>query len=249
MKKYKLLSIVSFVGIGILGAAFVYNIVFALGVGIAPFLPVNVIIFFLPLIVGLFLVPYGLKSGNRQLIYIGNMVGLVSGAALSYQIARLCFTTTPGLLISAFSVWTLLVLAGSLTMMAYSKKADFRPIHDILSLIPLAGIGASLLTTLIVQIVLSIRFASGIPFGNYVSVGLAFVALAPVAFFVFVLRDEARLVKLEVPEYVRPVREPAKAKPVEEPKPKTSGKKANKAAAKPEVVKPEEVKPEESPKA
>ena len=133
-------------------------------------------------------------------------------------------------------------------MMAYSKKADFRPIHDIVSLVSLGGIGASLLTTLIVQIVLSVRFASGIPFGSYVSVGLAFIALAPVAFFVFVLRDEARLVKLEVPEYVRPVREPAKAKPVAEPKPKAASKKA-KATAKAEEAKPEEAKPEESPKA
>lgn len=243
MKTYKLLSIVSFVGIGILGATFLYNIFFALGIGAAPFLPVNVVIFFLPLIAGLFLVPYGLKGGNRQLIYIGNMVGLVASAALSYQIARLCFNTTPGLIITAVSVWTLIVLAGSLTMMAYSKKADFRPIHDILSLVALGGVGASILTTFIVQLVLSIRSASGIPFGAYVSVAFSFVAITPVVFFVFVLRDEARLVKLEVPEYVRPVREPAAAKPVAEAKPKTSSKKAK------PVAKEEQAKPEESPKA
>lgn len=243
MKTYKLLSIVSFVGIGILGVAFLYNIIFGLATQTAPFLPVNVVIFFLPLIAGLFLVPYGLKSGNRQLIYIGNMIGLVASAALSYQIARLCFNTTPGLIITAVSVWTLIVLAGSLTMMAYSKKADFRPIHDILSLVALGGVGASILTTFIVQLVLSIRSASSIPFGAYVSVAFSFIAIAPVVFFVFVLRDEARLVKLEVPEYVRPVREPVAAKPVAEAKPKTSSKKAK------PVAKEEEAKPEESPKA
>lgn len=243
MKTYKLLSIVSFIGIGILGVAFLYNIIFGLATQTAPFLPVNVVIFFLPLIAGLFLVPYGLKSGNRQLIYIGNMIGLVASAALSYQIARLCFNTTPGLIITAVSVWTLIVLAGSLTMMAYSKKADFRPIHDILSLVALGGVGASILTTFIVQLVLSIRFASGVPFLSYVSVALSFVAIAPAVFFVFVLRDEARLVKLEVPEYVRPVREPVASKPVVEAKPKTSSRKAK------PVAKEEEIKPEESPKA
>ena len=212
MKNHKTLSLISFIGMGILGLAFVYNIIFAMASGLAAALTVNIAVFFLPIIIALFLVPYGLKKESKQLIYIGNMIGVVSAGVLSYQLARLCFTSTPGLIIVLTTVWPFLLLAGSLTMMAYSKKADFKPIHTILSIVALGGAIASVLTNTIYSLVISIQVSSGLPFGDYVSIGLTFLALAPVAFFAFALKDEARLVKLDVPEWVKPV------KPAPEPK-------------------------------
>jgi len=220
MKNHKTLLLISFIGMGILGLTFVYNIIFALATNRAPAITVNIAIFFLPMLIALFLVPYGLKKESRQLIYVGNMLGVVSAGLLSYQLARLCFTTTPGLIILLTTVWSLILLAGSLTMMAYSKKADFTPIHIILTIVALVGVAASVITNLTFSLVNSIRISSGIPFGNYVSIGLAFLAIAPIVFFTFTLKDEARLVKLEVPEWVKPV----KAAPAPKAEPKVDNK-------------------------
>lgn len=243
MKNHKLLSLVSIIGMGVLGLSFVYNIIFALAAGIAPAITLNIAIFFLPIIIALFLVPYGLKKESRKTIYIGNMMGVVSASVLSYQLARLCFTDTIGLVILLTTICPLLALAGSLTMMAYSKKADFTPVHNIVTLVALGGVVASLLTNLIFSIVISVRFSSGIPFGSYVSIGMAFLAMAPVAFFAFALRGEARLVKLEVPEWVKPVR-PAPA-PKPEPTPKAKPVQESSKAEKKEVEPKEELPPVE----
>ncbi|MDY0345922.1 MAG: hypothetical protein RBR44_05160, partial [Bacilli bacterium] len=62
MKNHKTLLLISFIGMGILGLAFIYNIIFALATNLAPAITVNIAIFFLPMLVALFLVPYGLKK-------------------------------------------------------------------------------------------------------------------------------------------------------------------------------------------
>jgi len=254
MKNHKLLSLVSIIGMGVLGLSFVYNIIFALAAGIAPAITLNIAIFFLPIIIALFLVPYGLKKESRKTIYIGNMIGVVSASILSYQLARLCFTDTIGLVILLTTICPLLALAGSLTMMAYSKKADFTPVHNIVTIVALGGVIASLLTNLIFSIVISVRLSTGLPFGSYVSIGMAFLAMAPVVLFAFALKDEARLVKLEVPEWVKPVRPApaAKPEPTLKAEPTKESSKAEKKKAEPKEdilpVEPSE-KSEETPKA
>jgi hypothetical protein len=127
--------------------------------------------------------------------------------------------------------------------MAYAKKVDFTPIHVILTFVALAGVVGSLITNTVFSIVFSVRLSSGIPFGEYISIGLAFIAMAPVAFLIFALKGQARLVKLEVPEWVKPVKPaPApKAEPALEPK-------VEAPEEKPAVEEPAENK-EEAPKA
>ncbi|MDD4303857.1 MAG: hypothetical protein PHE91_04875, partial [Bacilli bacterium] len=71
MKNHKVLSIIAFVGLGILGLVFLYNFIFALAADIDPVLPMEAMVFALPIAVGLLLVPYAVKSQNRKLIYIG----------------------------------------------------------------------------------------------------------------------------------------------------------------------------------
>jgi hypothetical protein len=139
-------------------------------------------------------------------------------------------------------------------MMAYSKKADFTPVHNIVTIVALGGVIASLLTNLIFSIVISVRLSTGLPFGSYVSIGMAFLAMAPVVLFAFALKDEARLVKLEVPEWVKPVRPApaAKPEPTLKAEPTKESSKAEKKKAEPKEdvlpVEPSE-KSEETPKA
>ncbi len=83
---------------------------------------------------------------------------------------------------------------------------------------------------------------------------MAFLAMAPVVLFAFALKDEARLVKLEVPEWVKPVRPApaAKPEPTLKAEPTKESSKAEKKKAEPKEdvlpVEPSE-KSEETPKA
>ena len=78
MKNHKVLSIISFVGLGLIGLIFLYNFIFALAADIDPVLPMEAMVVTLPLAIGLLLVPYAVKTENRQLIYIGYMISVIS---------------------------------------------------------------------------------------------------------------------------------------------------------------------------
>ena len=130
MKNHKVLSIISFVGLGLIGLIFLYNFIFALAADIDPVLPMEAMVVTLPLAIGLLLVPYAVKTENRQLIYIGNMISVISSLVFVYQTGRLCLAGLSGTLNVALlisMIWPLVMLATSLTMMAYYKKADFAP--------------------------------------------------------------------------------------------------------------------------
>ena len=72
---------------------------------------------------------------------------------------------------------------------------------------------------------------------------MAFLAMAPVVLFTFALRDEARLVKLEVPEWVKPVHPAPAAKP--EPAPKAEPAKESSKAEKKKAEPKDELPPVE----
>lgn len=246
MRSNKLLPLLSYLGIAVLAFGFLYNFIYALAADIDPVIPAEAMIFALPMAVGLFLVPYGLKGENRLLIYVGNVISVVSAMLLVFQTGRLCFDGVSGIPNVAFlltMVWPLLMLLASLTMMAFYKKVDFRPIHNIVTLVGLGGVALSALVTLLIMIIWSVQFSSFLVFLSLFPTLLNFVAIAPVVLLAFLLKNEARLVKLEVPEWVKPVK-PAPAPKVEpalEPK-------VEAPEEKPAVEEPAENK-EEAPKA
>ena len=223
MKNHKVLLTVGFIGLGLLGLVFLYNFIFALAQpAVGTVLTVETMVFALPIAVGLLLVPYAFKTGNRKLIYIGNMINIASSLAFVYQTARLCLVglndaLAVALLISM--VWPLMALATSLTMMAFMKKADFKPIHNVVLIVSFIGIILSFLITALTMLVVSIRNSNALVFGaSLLPTLFVFLSVAPVVFMAFALKDEARLVQLEVPEWVKPVK-PAptpKAKPQKE---------------------------------
>lgn len=221
MKNHKVLLTVGFIGLGLLGLVFLYNLIFALAANIDPVLPVEAMVFALPIAVGLLLVPYAFKTGNRKLIYIANMINIASSLAFVFQTARYCLAGLSGSLTVALlisMVWPLMALATSLTMMAFLKKADFKPIHNIALIVSFIGIIVSILITALTMLVVSIRNNNGLVFGALLPTLFVFLSVAPVVFMVFALKDESRLVQLEVPEWVKPVK-PAptpKAKPQKE---------------------------------
>lgn len=222
MKNHKVLLTVGFIGIGLLGFVFLYNFIFALAQpAIGTVLTVETMVFALPIAVGLLLVPYGFKTGNRTLMYIGNMINIASSLAFVYQTARLCLVglndaLAVTLLISM--VWPLMALATSLTMMAFMKKVDFKPIHNVVLIVSFIGIILSFLITALTMLVVSIRNNDGLVFGALLPTLFVFLSVAPVVFMAFALKDEARLVQLEVPEWVKPVKPTPtpKAKPQKE---------------------------------
>ena len=190
-------------------------------------------------------VPYGFKTGNRTLMYIGNMINIASSLAFVYQTARLCLVglndaLAVTLLISM--VWPLMALATSLTMMAFMKKVDFKPIHNIVLIVSFIGVIVSVLITALTMLVVSIRNNNGLVFGALLPTLFVFLSVAPVIFMAFVLKDEARLVKLEVPEWVKPV----KPAPVPKNEPKKEEKQAEpKAESLQEPVEQKEDTPKE----
>lgn len=250
MKNHKVLSIIAFVGLGILGLVFLYNFIFALAADIDPVLPMEAMVFALPIAVGLLLVPYAVKSQNRKLIYIGNMINVVFSLAFVYQTARLCLAGLSGTLNVALlisMIWPLLALGTSLTMMAFYKKADFKPIHNVTLFVAFGGIILSFLITFVSILVFAIVNRSGFAFGALFPTLFVMLAVAPVVFMAFALKDEARLVKLEVPEWVKPVK-PAPA-PKAETKKEAPKAEEKKAEPKEEIpVEPNEHK-EDTPKA
>lgn len=219
MKNHKALLTVGFIGIGLLGFVFLYNFIFALAQpAIGTVLTVETMVFALPIAVGLLLVPYAVKSENRKLIYIGNMINIASSLAFVYQTASLCLAGISGALAVALlisMVWPLLALATSLTMMAFIKKADFKRIHNIVVIVSLIGVLVSILITALTITIFSINNGALI-FGSLLPTIFVFMSVAPAVFMAFALKDNARLVKLEVPDWAKPVK-PSPA-PKEEPK-------------------------------
>jgi hypothetical protein len=221
MKSHKLLPVVAFIGLGILGFIFAYNFIYSLAANIAPVIPMEAMVFALPIAIGLLLVPYAVKSENRKLIYIGNMISVVFSLIFVYQTASLCLSNLSGALNIALlitMIWPLMALATSLTMMAFMKKVDFKPIHNVVLIVSFIGIILSFLITALTMLVVSIRNNNGLVFGAFLPTLFVFLSVAPVVFMAFALKDEARLVQLEVPEWVKPVK-PAptpKAKPQKE---------------------------------
>ena len=239
MKSHKLLPVVAFIGLGILGFIFAYNFIYSLAAKINPVIPMEAMVFALPIAIGLLLVPYAVKSENRKLIYIGNMISVVFSLIFVYQTASLCLSNLSGALNIALlitMIWPLLTLAASLTMMAFYKKADFKRIHNIALFVALGGIVVSFLITLITIIVISIINKNGLIFLALLPTLFVFLAVAPVVFMAFSLKDQARLVKLEVPEWVKPVK-PA-------PAPKADPKVEKPVAGQNESTPKEEVPPE-----
>lgn len=228
MKNHKALLTVGFVGLGLLGFAFLYDLIFAIAVNMNPAImnpaiPMEAMVFALPLAVGLLLVPYAVKSENRKLIYIGNMINIASSLAFVYQTASLCLAGISGALAIALlisMIWPLLALATSLTMMAFIKKADFKRIHNIVLMVSLIGVLVSILITALTITIYSINMNplvnGALIFGSLLPTIFVFMSVAPAVFMAFALKDKARLVKLEVAELVKPVK-PSPA-PKEEPK-------------------------------
>lgn len=245
MKSHKLLPVVAFIGLGILGFIFAYNFIYSLAAKINPVIPMEAMVFALPIAIGLLLVPYAVKSENRKLIYIGNMISVVFSLIFVYQTASLCLSNLSGALNIALlitMIWPLLTLAASLTMMAFYKKADFKRIHNIALFVALGGIVVSFLITLITIIVISIINKNGLIFLALLPTLFVFLAVAPVIFMAFSLKDQARLVKLEVPEWVKPVK-PAPT-PKAEPKVEKPVAEQNESTPKEEVP-PEPAEPKE----
>lgn len=245
MKSHKLLPVVAFIGLGILGFIFAYNFIYSLAAKINPVIPMEAMVFALPIAIGLLLVPYAVKSENRKLIYIGNMISVVFSLIFVYQTASLCLSNLSGALNIALlitMIWPLLTLAASLTMMAFYKKADFKRIHNIALFVALGGIVVSFLITLITIIVISIINKNGLIFLALLPTLFVFLAVAPVVFMAFSLKDQARLVKLEVPEWVKPVK-PAPA-PKADPKVEKPVAEQNESTPKEEIP-PEPAEPKE----
>ncbi len=246
MKSHKLLPVVAFIGLGILGFIFAYNFIYSLAAKINPVIPMEAMVFALPIAIGLLLVPYAVKSENRKLIYIGNMISVVFSLIFVYQTASLCLSNLSGALNIALlitMIWPLLTLAASLTMMAFYKKADFKRIHNIALFVALGGIVVSFLITLITIIVVAVNSANGfLVFFALLPTLFVFLAVAPVVFMAFSLKDQARLVKLEVPEWVKPVK-PAPA-PKADPKVEKPVAEQNESTPKEEVP-PEPAEPKE----
>lgn len=223
MKNHKALLTVGFVGLGLLGFVFLYDLIFAIAANMNPAIPMEAMVFALPLAVGLLLVPYAVKSENRKLIYIGNMINIASSLAFVYQTASLCLAGISGALAIALlisMIWPLLALATSLTMMAFIKKADFKRIHNIVLMVSLIGVLVSILITALTITIFSINMNpilnGALIFGSLLPTIFVFMSVAPAVFMAFALKDKARLVKLEVAELVKPVK-PSPA-PKEEPK-------------------------------
>lgn len=240
MKNHKALLTVGFVGLGLLGFVFLYDLIFALAANMNPAIPMEAMVFALPLAVGLLLVPYAVKSENRKLIYIGNMINIASSLAFVYQTASLCLAGISGALAVALlisMVWPLLALATSLTMMAFIKKADFKRIHNIVVIVSLIGVLVSILITALTITIFSINMNRALEFGSLLPTIFVFMSVAPAVFMAFALKDNARLVKLEVPDWAKPVK-PSPA-PKEEPKQEV------KEEAPQEPVEPKEDTPKE----
>lgn len=240
MKNHKALLTVGFVGLGLLGFVFLYDLIFALAANMNPAIPMEAMVFALPLAVGLLLVPYAVKSENRKLIYIGNMINIASSLAFVYQTASLCLAGISGALAVALlisMVWPLLALATSLTMMAFIKKADFKRIHNIVVIVSLIGVLVSILITALTITIFSINMNRALEFGSLLPTIFVFISVAPAVFMAFALKDNARLVKLEVPDWAKPVK-PSPA-PKEEPKQEV------KEEAPQEPVEPKEDTPKE----
>lgn len=244
MKNHKALLTVGFVGLGLLGFVFLYDLIFALAANMNPAIPMEAMVFALPLAVGLLLVPYAVKSENRKLIYIGNMINIASSLAFVYQTASLCLAGISGALAIALlisMVWPLLALATSLTMMAFIKKADFKRIHNIVVIVSLIGVLVSILITALTITIFSINMNpllnGALIFGSLLPTIFVFMSVAPAVFMAFALKDNARLVKLEVPDWAKPVK-PSPA-PKEEPKQEV------KEEAPQEPVEPKEDTPKE----
>ncbi|MFA5481559.1 MAG: hypothetical protein WC282_04185 [Bacilli bacterium] len=242
MKNYKLMFIFSLVGSAILALAYLYNLIFALASDISPVIPSETFIFILPLMIGMVLVPYALKTENKILIYIGQMISVGSAAILVFQLGRLVFDMVngvPSIVFLLTLVWPLLLLGASLTIMAFVKKSDFRPFHNVITLVVLAGIALSVLIDLVILIVWGVQYGA-FTFGCLVPTFLIFVALAVVGLSAIVLKDEARLVKLEVPEWKKPIKPAPSPKASVEPKadpkvePKEESKVSEEAASTPE---------------
>ena len=209
MKNHKALLTVGFVGLGLLGFVFLYDLIFAIAANMNPAIPMEAMVFALPLAVGLLLVPYAVKSENRKLIYIGNMINIASSLAFVYQTASLCLAGISGALAIALlisMIWPLLALATSLTMMAFIKKADFKRIHNIVLMVSLIGVLVSILITALTITIFSINMNDALIFGSLLPTIFVFMSVAPAVFMAFDLKDKARLVKLEVAELVKPVK-------------------------------------------
>jgi len=216
MKNQKLLSLISFIGVGILGLSFLFNLVYYLSIGAAAtILPYGISFILLPIAMGMLLVPYGLKSDNRMLIYLGQVISAGSVLIMVVLINQFVIGALSPISLATLLayIWPLALYIASLSAMAFVKKIDLRPIHRIVTLVLLGGFGIGITITLLVQIIASITLLSAFPFINLLPLLLSAIGIVPIALFAFALEDEARLVKLEVPEYRKAESKPASATP------------------------------------
>ena len=177
MKIFKNYLVYPFVSAGLLALAFLYNIIFALSVSADPVLSYGILFYFLPLLIGMYLVHYGIKNSHRIIIYIGHILNIISSLFITIKIERLVFawmSDFPGIILLFFSIWPLLLLLISLTIKAFVKTIEFEKQHKIILLISFIGLVANALLVLVLLIVLAVMFDEA----------LVFFALLPV-FFVF----------------------------------------------------------------
>ena len=124
MKIFKNYLVYPFVSAGLLALAFLYNIIFALSVSADPVLSYGILFYFLPLLIGMYLVHYGIKNNNRIIIYIGHIFNIISSLFITIKIERIVFawmSDFPGIILLIFSIWPLLLLLISLTIKAFCK--------------------------------------------------------------------------------------------------------------------------------
>lgn len=224
MKNYKTLSLLSIFGTALFVLSFIYNIIFALATGSAPCIPYEATFMFLPIIIGMFLVPYGLKNNNRMLIYLGNIISASAALLMVVSINDLVLgpLSVASIAFLVALIWPFVLLIGSLSLMAFYKKADFRPIHNIVTLVALGGVGLGILFSLIIPIIFAIQFSSFLIFVSFLPVFFATVGLIPIAAMAFFLKDEARIVKLQVPEWKKAEKPAPAAAPEVKPAPEVN---------------------------
>lgn len=183
MKIFKNYLVFPFISAGLLAVAFIYNIVFALIISADPALPYNILFYFFPLLIGMFLVYFGVKNNRRPIIYIGHMVNIICSLLLNIKIEEAIFAWTsdfPGIILLVFSIWPLILLAISLTLMAFVKTIDFVKKHRIIILISFFGLAINALAVLILMIIFAVQFSQASVFFAYVPTLLIFISLISV---------------------------------------------------------------------
>lgn len=198
MKVFKKYIIFPIISLSLLGVAFLYNLLFALIAEVDPILHYSILFYFLPLIIGMLFVHFGIKNKSNLFIYIGHILNIVCSLIITIKIERLLFALVsdlPGVSLLFCCIWPLLLLGTSLTVMGFAKTVNFEKEHRIILLVSFFGLVLNALIVLIVIIIFAVRFEEVFVFFSFLPVILVFLSLISVAALPAYTTDMANLVE------------------------------------------------------